>query len=364
MPSQNCTKIEIVARKGGFFQLSTILDHFCNEVRTYFMSETASPQAMSITVPLLYNLKDMEEILSLVVKVFPLYVMVFAGYVAGKLIKLSRETIASLLIYVIAPVVFFYGVAIAPVNNAYLLLPILFFIVANVLSLTFYRVGKLFWKTSEKNLLSAAAGSANTGYFGLPLVLALVGEQGLSIAIFCLLGTSLYESTRSYYVLARSNASAKEAVMKVLKLPIIYAFILGLIVNRLGVTIDGSILEAFVYFKGAYVVFGMMIIGLVLATANKGHFDTKFTSLAFLAKFIGYPALIGGFVFLDSAYFELFDTRVHTVMMLLAIVPMAANTITYAAFLKVHPEKAAVTVMASTLFALLYIPIFISIFLK
>lgn len=92
--------------------------------------------------------------------------------------------------------------------------------------------------------------------------------------------------------------------------------------------------------------------------------DTKFTSLAFLAKFIGYPALIGGFVFLDSAYFELFDTRVHTVMMLLAIVPMAANTITYAAFLKAHPEKAAVTVMASTLFALLYIPIFISIFLK
>jgi len=323
------------------------------------------PQAVSIKASLLYNhTQDMDEILSLVTKIFPLYVMVFAGYVAGKLIKLNRETIASLLIYVIAPVVSFYGVAIAPVNNAYLLLPILFFIVANLLSFAFYEIGKIFWKTSEKNLLSAAAGSGNTGYFGLPLVLALVGQQGLSIAIFCLLGTILYESTRNYYILARSHASAKEAVMKVLKLPIIYAFILGLIVNRLGVTIDGSLLEAFVYFKGAYVVFGMMIIGLVLASANKGHFDSKFTSLAFLAKFVGYPALIGGLVLLDNAYFGLFDTQVHMVMMLLAIVPMAANTITYATFLKAHPEKAAVTVMASTLFALLYIPIFISIFLK
>jgi predicted permease len=244
------------------------------------------------------------------------------------------------------------------------LLPLIFFVVANLLSFIFYEIGKLFWQTNEKNLLSAAAGSGNTGYFGLPLVLSLFGDKGLSIAVFCLLGTILYESTRNYYILAKSHATAREALLKVLKLPSFYAFVLGLIVNRLGLTIDGWLLETFTYFKGAYVVFGMMIIGIVLASATKGHFDMKFTGLAFIAKFIGYPSLIGLFVILDSTTFGLFSTQVHSIMMLLSIVPMAANTVTYAAFLKTHPEKAALTVMASTIFALLYVPAFITLIIK
>ncbi len=133
--------------------------------------------------------------------------------------------------------------------------------------------------------------------------------------------------------------------------------------NRASVAFPESLESAFVYFTGAYTVFGMMILGIVLSAATKATFDKTFTILSFIAKFVAFPALIAAFVYLDNSAFHLFSEDVHKAIMILSITPMATNTVTYATYLKVHPEKAAFTIMLSTIFALLYIPIFISIFL-
>lgn len=306
----------------------------------------------------------MNEFITLVDKIYPLYLIVVLGFIAGRYLKADRTTVSSLLIYIIAPVVVFHGVATAPDNNAYFLLPVIFFAVACLLSLLFFFIGGFFWKTSERNLLSFIAGSGNTGYFGIPLSLALFGPKGLSIAVFSTLGLILYESTRGYYIIAKSHASAKEAAYKVLRLPVIYAFLLGVIASRLDVVFSGSLASVFTYFTGAYTVFGMMILGMALSAATRSTFDKTFTAIGFAAKFLCYPLAIGALVYLDSTFFHLFESEVHKVMMVLSIAPMATNTVTYATYLKAHPEKAAFTVMASTLFALIYIPVFISIFLK
>lgn len=306
----------------------------------------------------------MTEFLTLINKIYPLYLIVATGYVAGRFLKADRHTVSSILIYIIAPVVVFNGVATAPHNNSYLLLPVLFFLTACALSLIFYRVGGRFWQSSERNLLSFIAGTGNTGYFGIPLILALFGQAGLSIAVFSTLGLILYESTRGYYVIAKSHATPREALEKVVRLPVLYAFMLGIIANKLSVSFPASISSTFTYFSGAYTVFGMMILGIGLAAVTRATFDKTFTALSFVAKFLCYPVAIGLFVYLDKTTLHLFSQQVHTVIMILSITPMATNTVTYASYLKANPEKAAFTVMVSTLFALIYIPAFIAIFLK
>jgi predicted permease len=47
-------------------------------------------------------------------------------------------------------------------------------------------------------------------------------------------------------------------------------------------------------------------------------------------------------------------------MLLMSIVPLASNTVAFATKLGVHPEKSAITVLASTLFVLFYIPLFVT----
>ncbi len=306
----------------------------------------------------------MYEFLILLNKLYPLYLVVLLGFLGGRFLKVDRRTISTILIYVIAPVVVFYGVATAPHNDAYLLLPIIFFVVACSLSAIFFLIGSKFWQTSEKNLLSFVAGSANTGYFGIPLSLALFGNKGLSIAALTTFGLILYESTRGYYIMAKSHASAKAAIQKVLTLPVLYAFIAGVVANRLHLAFPDSITTTFIYFTGTYIVLGMMILGITLSLVTRASFDKTFTLLSFSAKFVCYPLIIGMLIYLDSTIFKLFSNDVHAVVMILSLTPMATNAVSYATYLKAHPEKAAFTIMLSTLFALIYIPLFIAFFIK
>jgi malate permease and related proteins len=309
-------------------------------------------------------LHSMNEFLLLFAKIFPLYLIVAAGYLAGKKLKVDKDTIATIAIYIVTPVVIFNGVATAPSSNKYLLLPVIFFLVACMLGGAFYKLGGLLWHNGEKNILGFTAGTGNTGYFGLPLILAVLGTPAQSIAILSILGFVLYESTVGYYFIAKGDATAKDTIIKVLKLPLIYAFVLGVIANKLGYNPATPITDLVTNFRGAYIVLGMLIIGIGLASVTRAALDTKFTLVTFLAKFICYPAIVALLILLDQTTLKLFNADTYKVMLLLSIVPLASNTVAFATKLKVHPEKAAFTVLLSTIFALFFIPLFVAVFFK
>ena len=110
------------------------------------------------------------------------------------------------------------------------------------------------------------------------------------------------------------------------------------------------------YFKGAYVVIGMMIIGCSLPKVSQLVISLKFLSIVFAAQFLAWPLAVLALIYLDQSLLQWFEPEVHKMMVILSIVPPAANTTAYASKLDLDPEKAATTVLAGTLFALIYIP--------
>ncbi|MCG3024246.1 hypothetical protein KZ310_33590, partial [Escherichia coli] len=84
-----------------------------------------------------------------------------------------------------------------------------------------------FWKDSRVHLFGFAAGTGNTGYFALPLVLAIFDPTQIAIAIFIIIGINLYEFTVGYFITAKGKSTYRESLIKVIKMPIIYAAILG-----------------------------------------------------------------------------------------------------------------------------------------
>ena len=302
--------------------------------------------------------------LTLFLKIIPLYFLIVLGYILGKFLNAKKETVARILIYTIAPVIAFYGVLKSDLNFATLSLPFFFFIFCSINALAFFGIGKLVWqKDPTRNLFAYSSGMGNTGYFGLPVAIAIFGDSALSIAVLLTLGSIIYENSLGVYICARGNHSVKESIMKILKLPMIYAFLLALIVKLFSVNLDSNWISFLDQFKGAYTVLGMMLIGLGLANCKLKSFDFKYITMSFLAKFIAWPALMMGFIILDQNFFHIYNPLIHNIMFLLSIVPLAANTIAYATELKLHPDKAAITVAISTIFALFYIPIIIGIFL-
>jgi malate permease and related proteins len=305
----------------------------------------------------------MHQFMLLITKIFPLYVVVLLGFLAGKRFAADRDTIATLLIYFIGPVVIFNGVASAPTSIKYLGLPAITLLLACTLSIVFYGLGKRYFSGAERNLVGFMSGTGNTGYFGLPVVLALFGVERQNIAILATLGFVLFENTLGYYYIARHSLTAKEAVSKLLRLPAIYAYTLGVIANVAGYHPSQVVADNIVYFRGAYVILGMLIIGIGLSTVTRASIDKRLIAISFAAKFVAFPAAVLGLRAINSST-QTYDSSVMDVLLQLSVVPIASNTVAFATKLKAHPEKAAFTVLASTIFALVYIPIFTSIFIR
>ena len=297
----------------------------------------------------------MEYFSLLCVKIAPLYIYILMGYLAGKVLDVNRNSVAQLLFYLITPLIIFNGVIKTQLDAGILLLPIITFLLATGLCLLFYQLSKPIWQDSTRNLVAFSSGNGNTGYFGLPLALLLFNEQGEGIYILALLGVTLFENSIGYYIVAKGDHTPAECLWKALRLPSLYAFLAGLTINFSKLNIP-DLLEFASHLKGAYTVLGMMVIGLGLSTMKSFKLDMKYIGMTFLAKFVAWPVVTLFIIYCDKHLFGLFDQSVYDALILLSIVPLAANTVILASIFKSYPEKAAAAVVISIIFAMVYTP--------
>jgi predicted permease len=295
--------------------------------------------------------------LLLFVNLIPLYLIIGAGYFAGRFLNVDRQALANIALYILVPVVIFGFVAGLDFKSEYLILPVMLYIVSAVIAVAFLQIGKIVYGDNRANLLSICTSMGNTGYFGLPVALLLFDKQYLGIYMFMLVGITTFEATIGYYIAARGRFSVRDSFIKLAKFPSIYAVFLGLAVNFSGVPLPDLFQTYFAYFKGAYVIVGMMIIGAALAKVTEFQLAPKFMALAFAGKFLAWPVLIAVFVLADEYFLHLFEPEIHKLLYLLAVVPPAANIAAFAAQMDLKPEKAATTILAGTVFALFYIPL-------
>jgi len=295
-------------------------------------------------------------------KIFPLYLLIVLGFIAGKILKVKRESIAPLLIYLISPVVVLNAILSTELTVQVLSLPFIFWMVSCLICLMALRVGGLALEQGpQKNIMAFACGSGNTGYFGLPVALFLFGEASVATVIIAGFGMVLFENTLGFFITARGHHTAQESLMRVLKLPTLYAFSLGIILNFLGVRMQKPWTDLALNFRGAYAILGMMMIGLGVATLKTFQINMRFSAISFCFKFMVGPILIYSLILLDQSFFHIFSENIHAIAMLMAIVPLPANAVAVATELNTEPETVGMTVLLSTLFGLAYIPLVVAV---
>ncbi len=297
-------------------------------------------------------------------KIISILLNVIIGFLAGRWLKVERDSIASLLFYFIAPIVFFSTPASTQLTLHATSITLITYIIATILCLFSYFLFKKYWQDTTCNILAMSAGTANTGYFMLPIATALFDDYTLSLYMMAAVGVNLYESSVGLYICVRSLKNIRDSIIQVLKLPNLNAFVLGCIFSLLGFTLPGFLNSFVDDMRKTYSILGMVMIGLSLSTLEKFEIDLKFSLAAFISKFIFYPIAINIFIILDKYIFSLYSTPHYSALLLLSLAPMAANNIVIASIIKFHPERAAATVLLSCIFVLLYMPAMISIIFK
>ncbi len=298
----------------------------------------------------------MDIFLTLFTNLLPLYGLIMLGFIAGRWLEVESKSLANVAVFICNPIVVFGFVVQLDFKMAYVALPIIFFLISALMAFAFLEVGRRVYGDARANLLAICASGLNTGYFGLPLMLVLFDPQWVAVYLFMILGGMVCEGTVNYYIVARGHFDTRQSLIKFAKFPFLYAMVAAILCNWGGVQMPDLFNTYWGYFKGAYVVLGMMIIGASLAKTKKLVWAPKFFTLTFLAQFIIWPVLAFVLITLDQNYTHLFEAEVHRFVMIMSLVPPAANVAAFAAQFHIRPEKAATTVLLGTIFALGYIP--------
>jgi malate permease and related proteins len=305
----------------------------------------------------------MNLFLILLGKISPLYLNIAIGYILTRYFKVKRDFIATLLIYILGPIVILFATLSIEINLQLVFLPLFVFFFGTSIAFYILRRYKNDWNDASINTLAFTCGTGNTGYFGIPLAMILLSPQSANIFIFATLASLLYENTTGFYVTAKGSFTARQSIMKVIKLPLLYAFIAGVSLNILGFRTPEFIIPYFEGFKWAYGILGMMMLGMGMKGFNlKADADMKYLKVAYFYKFIFWPATILLIIFVDKNFIGFLSQEIYKVLFLFSVVPLAGNTVTLAVLLKARPEKASFTVLLSTLISVIYIPIALIIY--
>ena len=294
---------------------------------------------------------------TLAVKLVPLYLLVAIGFGLGRLFDVKGQDFGKLALYVLSPTVVFKGFVTGDLHGALLALPFAVFGLCSLVALGLQPLAGRFWRDGRERIASFTSGTGNTGFFGIPACLSLIGPEALPLVVMVSFGATAYENSVGFFTVARSEASVGGAVLRVLKYPGLHACWLGALLNLSGTKVPTPVMQTVEIVSGAFVPVGMMIIGLGLARVRSLRLDLGFIAFTFLAKFALWPALALAFIWVDTHALHAFSRVGHQVMLIESLTPLAAVTVVHATLRNIHPDRAAMAVALSTLFALLWLPI-------
>ncbi|MBP7253784.1 MAG: hypothetical protein KBA75_09920 [Alphaproteobacteria bacterium] len=292
----------------------------------------------------------------LFLNLLPVLAACLAGWVLGKRQSLDIRTLGTIVIYAIAPVVNFDAVLKAPMAGAMLALPIATFIIGSANSLFSYALARRCISQNEQVLfVASAASSANTLYYGLGLALAVL--PGAMISAFCVaaIGLSVSESIFGYYFLARNNFSWRSAVQRVVRLPVLSAVTLALLCKLTFPTegVIATLAPLAGYCRGALILLGSMILGVALGQNQRFKLHPRLALLILLTRHLLFALLVITLLLLDNYFTRLIPETYHTIFLLFALMPIANNSLTFAATLGLATEAISSTIIVSNAVAII-----------
>ncbi len=276
--------------------------------------------------------------------VLPSFAMIFVGYVYGKIFRDDISLFNKIATWLMAPIVTFAFMNDYVPPTGVLIRYGFGFFVMFLLSFGLSNLHKL-----DREIFFTGNVYVNSGYLGYPVLLALWGEKALALGVVYSFVNVFFGST-----FLPALIRGKFEIKNILKLPFLYAIILGWGLGKLGISYKSlpiGILTMFNWLKDMAIPFLLLQVGLGISriefkvSAIKDYAQIIFERLIFI------PVLLFPLAFL-------FKSMEAKVFLLESAMPIGVNSVVViGAFKKELVPKAGMTVALTTLFSLLTLPI-------
>jgi hypothetical protein len=304
-------------------------------------------------------MKDMLLILWEVL--FPIFSVVIAGYFIQKKFHFHLASFTKLQLYLFLPALIFVNILSSELDRKLILqivsFTILLFIILMIISTIIAKILKLERK-KEKAFMNAIV-LRNQGNYGIPLITILYITTGnvfpLSVHMIVLFTTNLLLNTIGLYNASSGTYTQKEALIKILRLPMVYVMILGLIFKNVGLSLPGPIHSSLTILASGVVPLALITLGASLSDANLKLID-KTLPLATFLRLVFSPLLAYILTLIMGISGE-----IAQVLIIGAAAPTAINSVLLAIEFKGDSEYASETVFITTALSAVTITIVIAI---
>ncbi|MCK4442046.1 MAG: AEC family transporter [Sulfurovaceae bacterium] len=290
----------------------------------------------------------METLLSIIF----VYVFILLGYIAKRIFKedMNSKTLTIFSVYFLQPFVTVWGFSTAKLSIEHIYVPIYYLgIISIVLIPTIFIAKVIFNDSKERAIFSIAGFVGNTGNIGIPLGIALFGENSVIYATLINIANVFVVYILGVYIYSRGSFSIKKSLFNIIKIPIIPASIIAILININHIDIIPQIQE---FFKmGAYggIVLQLFLLGTFLygikireikASLLIGTLSQKFIivplATAIILSFTNLPISVQGVIFMEM------------------MTPLAVANINLASLYDCRPKDTTTLILISTI---LFIPI-------
>jgi malate permease and related proteins len=299
----------------------------------------------------------MLELLSIVLPVFAIFAI---GFIGQKVIGFETQSLSTMALYLMSPFLVFRTFYETTLTKTYGYMLIYTLILCFVLIGLVYLIS-YFKKYNMRETCGVILASAfmNNGNYGTPVALFAFGAAGLDYAVVLMVIQQLVMCTVGIYYAAKGSPESdgvSSALRAVVRMPIVYGAIAGVIFHQLHIEIGGSVAQALDLVADSAIPTIMIILGMQLAKISLRNVQIEKLTYSLLLKLFLSPLVAFGITL-----FLPIDDMLKAIMILMAAMPSAANTTMYALQFGTEPDFVSSATLVSTLFSLITLPVLLAI---
>lgn len=290
--------------------------------------------------------------LSTLLSIIFVYVFIVLGYMAKRIFKedMSTRTLTLMSVYFLQPFVTVWGFSTAKLHMEHVYVPLLYLGIILSLLLPTILLGRIIFENiKDRAIFSIAGFVGNTGNIGIPLGIALFGEQSVIFTTLINIANVFVVYIIGVYIYSRGSFSIKDSLFNIVKIPIIPASIVAIFININNIHLSPQIEEFLKMGAYAGIVLQLFLLGTFLQGIRIRELHPRLFTGTMTQKFILVPAATA--LILSLTDLPLF---VQGVIFMEMMTPLAVANINLASLYNCKPKDVTSLIFISTL---LFIPI-------
>lgn len=280
-----------------------------------------------------------------------IYIFIFLGYIAKKAFNddINTKTLTLISVYFLQPFVTIWGFSTAKLNVDHIYVPLIYIAIIFIILIPTIYLGKLiFIDKKERSIFSIAGFVGNTGNIGIPLGIAMFGEQSVIYTTLINISNVFVVYIVGVYIYSRGSFSIGQSLFNIVKIPIIPASMVAILINIYDIPLSQQILDIFQMGAYAGIVMQLFLLGTFLFGIKINDISKKLLVGTLSQKFILIPMA----TFFLLGFTDL-DNLTKSILLMEMMTPLAVANINLASLYDCRPKDVTSLILLSTL---LFIP--------